>query len=136
MSATDIIRFNNRMKIFYNSDINYITFTAPFDGWLYIEVSVNGWGYAGGQLRLGINQRTEDVVKLTKIHEYISIINTSDIKPIHALPSAIFTNMVKDNSYTILTYSLDGTNKIGGLQNYRHRVICVSGELDIEETEL
>ena len=133
MSATDIIRFNNRIKIFYNNDINHITFTAPFDGWIYIEVNVNGWGYAGGELRLGVNQRNEDLHKLTKVHEFISTVKGGDTQPRLLQPSAIFTNMIKDNSYTILCYSIGGTNKIGGLKDYRHRVFCVSGQVDMEE---
>ena len=135
MSATDIIRFNNRMKIFYNSDINHITFTAPFDGWLYIEVNVNGWGYAGGEMSLGINQQNEDISRLTKVHEFISTVKGGDTQPRLLQPSAIFTNMIKDESYTILAYAINGTDKIGGLRNYRHRVFCVSGQIYMEEVD-
>ena len=133
MAATDIIRFNNRIKIFYNSDINHITFTAPFDGWLYIEVNVNGWGYAGGELKLGINQRNEDLSRLTKVHEFISTVKGGDTQPRLLQPSAIFTNMIKGNLYTILAYSITGTEKIGGLRDFRHRVFCISGQVDMEE---
>ena len=135
MAVSDVIKFGygRDLKIFCNNDINNITFTAPFDGWCIGEFFGSGWGYAGKELLLGFIQNSRDEKKLTRVHEYRCRINGGDLisKPLHT--SAIFTNMIKGNNYTLLSYAINGTDKIGQIIDFRYRIYCFSGALDIED---
>lgn len=104
------------MAIFANVESFGITFTAPFDGIVEVELGMLGWGYGGGLWTVGLSTPSG----LTQVWNSAGGVQGSDSVYRQITTRALYSGAKKGTSYTISMTNIGGN--AGGHANRKMMV--------------